>query len=227
MLTLSTWRARFDPLRDTSEVLDRVGGSLIADYLADGDIPWYLHRGDLVVPENLDNDIALIVDGDLVVHGFYDDYVSDIGLVVVLGDMVVRDLVSWGSVYVGGDLYADGIVYGYYNDYTFEVDGKVHARALVLSDKSSDYRPGRLEVEIDPYDPTKEQLRAARDIFVPDVYKKGAKRAKRGKRPKLRRPDYHLVCRRLYAGLPLFQSPPGQLDETARSDETTADATAR
>lgn len=206
MLTLSTWRARFDPMPDTSAVAERVGGAQIAAYLADKSIRWYHHPGDRVVPENVDNDIALIVDGDMIVHGFYDDYVSGIGMLVVLGDLVVRDLVSWGSVYVDGDLYADGVVYGYYNDYTFEVDGKVHARALVLSDKSSSYRAGHLPVEIDPYAPTKEQLRAARDIFVPEVYKNGAKRVGRGKRPKLRRPSYDLVRDRLHAGLPLFRT---------------------
>lgn len=206
MLTLSTWRARFDRLPDTSAVVERVGLAQITPYLTDKHIGWYHHAGDLVVPEDLGNDIALVVDGDLVVHGFLDDHVSGIGLVVVLGDLVVRDLVSWGSVYVAGDLYADGVVYGYYNDFTFEVAGKVHARALVLSDKSNDYRTGRLEAEIDSYDPTKEQLRAARDIFVPEVYRGGAKRIKHGKRPKLRRPDYGLVRHRLHSGLPLFQT---------------------
>lgn len=129
-------------------------------------------------------------------------------MLVVLGDLVVRDLVSWGSVYVAGDLRAEGIVYGYYNDFTFEVEGKVHARALVLYDKSASYRAGELEVEVEveSYSPPKEQLRAARYIFVPQVYDGGAKRARQGRPPKLRRPSYQRVCRRLREGKPLFRS---------------------
>lgn len=205
MLSLSTWRARFDRLADTAGVIDRLApGAQIHPYLADQHLGWYHHPGDLVVPENVHHDIALVVDGDLVIHGFLDDYVA--GILVVLGDLVVRDLVSWGAVYVAGNLYADGIVYGYYNDYTFEVAGEVHARALVLSDKSSDYRVGRVEAEIDSYYPTKEQFRAAREILVPEVYDDGARRAKKGKRPKLDRPDYMLVRQRLHARRPLFQA---------------------
>ncbi|WP_329107112.1 hypothetical protein [Streptomyces sp. NBC_01439] len=207
MLTMSSWRARFDPLADTSAVAERLGPQVnMADYLQDTGIAWYHHQGDLVVPEDLDLDIALVVDGDLIVHGFLDDYVSGIGMLVVLGDLVVRDLVSWGSVYVAGDLRAEGIVYGYYNDFTFEVEGAVHARALVLYDKSASYRSGELEVEVESYHPPKEQLRAARDILVPQVYDGGAKRARQGRPPKLRRPSYQRVCRRLREGKPLFRS---------------------
>ncbi|MFJ1569527.1 hypothetical protein [Streptomyces erythrochromogenes] len=206
MLTMSSWRARFDRLADTSAVVERLGpGTNMADYLQDTDIAWQYHPGDLVVPEDLALDNALVVDGDLIVHGFLDDYVRDIGMLVVLGDLVVRDLVSWGSVYVGGDLRAEGIVYGYYNDFTFEVAGQVHARALVLYDKSASYRTGELGVEVESYHPPKEQLRAARDIFVPQVYDGGAKRARKGLPPKLSRPSYQRVCRRLRDGKPLFR----------------------
>ncbi|MFJ3722872.1 hypothetical protein ACIPYQ_09915 [Streptomyces sp. NPDC090045] len=204
---MSSWRARFDRLADTSAVVERLGSQAnMADYLRDTGIAWQYHAGDLVVPEDVALDIALVVDGDLIVHGFVDDYVHDIGMLVVLGDLVVRDLVSWGSVYVGGDLRAEGIVYGYYNDYTFEVEGAVHARALVLYDTSASYTTGELEVEVESYQPPKAQLRAARDVFVPQVYDGGAKRARKGLPPKLRRPSYRRVCRRLHEGKPLFRS---------------------
>ncbi|MGW4896110.1 hypothetical protein ACWEQL_28225 [Kitasatospora sp. NPDC004240] len=222
MLTTSDWRARFDRLgpADAAAYADRVGRHTdIADYLDDSGYAWYVHHGDLVVPDDLDHDIALVVDGDLVVHGFVDDYVSDIGLLVVLGDLVVRDLVSWGSVYVAGDLRAEGIVYGYYNDFTFEVDGAVHARALVLSDKSASYTAGEVEAEIDSYSPTKDQLRAVRGILVPQAYDGGAKRARAGRLPKLDRPSYQRVCRRLHRGKPLFRT------ETA-TERATATGTA-
>ncbi|MEU6293637.1 hypothetical protein [Streptomyces erythrochromogenes] len=207
MLTMSSWRARFDRLADTSAVVERLGSATnMADYLQDAGIGWQYHAGDLVVPEDLALDIALVVDGDLIVHGFLDDYVRDIGMLVVLGDLVVRDLVSWGSVYVGGDLRAEGIVYGYYNDFTFEVSGAVHARALVLHDKSASYGTGEVGVEVESYHPSEEQLRAARDIFVPQVYDGGAKRARKGLPPKLKRPSYQRVCSRLREGKPLFRS---------------------
>ncbi|MFF2846008.1 hypothetical protein ACFVT5_06725 [Streptomyces sp. NPDC058001] len=205
MLTLSTWQNRFDRLHDTSDIARRTGGQ-IADFLKH-DHGWYHHDGDLVLPEDTALDIALVVDGDLVVHGFLDDYVSRLGMLVVLGDLVVRDLVSWGALYVQGDLRAKGLVHGYYNDFTFEVRGAVPARVLVLDDKFGDYRRGTLEAEIDGYDPAPEQLRAARDILVPEVYDEEEDWAWEEDQPAFRRPAYELVRTRLHAGEPLFRHP--------------------
>ncbi|MEU3598898.1 hypothetical protein ABZ714_09240 [Streptomyces sp. NPDC006798] len=206
MLTLSTWRARFDPLSDAPAVARRTGGQ-IAGLLAQN-YGWYRHEGDLVLPEDTDLDVSLVVDGDLVVHGFLDDWVSGTGMLVVLGDLVLRDLVSWGSVHVTGDLRAHGIVHSVYNDHVFEVGGAVHARALVLSDKSADYRTGEVEAEIDPYYPTRAQLRAARGILVPQVYDGWRRRAAEGRPPKLRRPSYDRVRSRLHRDKPLFREDP-------------------
>ncbi|MER5864291.1 hypothetical protein [Kitasatospora sp. NPDC002040] len=186
MLTTSAWRARFD----------RLSGS-----------DWYLHAGDLVVPEDLDHDIALVVDGDLTVHGFLDDHVSGAGLLVVLGDLTVRDLVSRGSVHVTGDLHAEGVVYGYGGEHVLEVGGLVHARALVPAGRSAAYRPGEVGVEIDSQRPTKVQLRSARRLFVPQVYDGGARRAREGRPPKLERPSCRRVRARLHTGKPLFREP--------------------
>ncbi|MFF3373547.1 hypothetical protein ACFYXF_11430 [Streptomyces sp. NPDC002680] len=201
MLTLSTWRARFDPLHDTSGVARQTGGQ-IADFLRH-DHGWYHHAGDLILPDDTDLDIALVVDGDLVVHGFLDDHVSGLGMLVVLGDLVVRDLLSWGALYVGGDLRSQGVVHAYYNDFTFEVAGAVHARALILDDKFGDYRRGTLGVEIDAYDPTPEQLRAAHEIFVPEVYEED--RDAEEEESESRRPSYDRIRARLHAGRPLFK----------------------
>ena len=209
MLTLSSWSARFEPLTDVDEVSGWVG-EMMSDYLEDEDLDWQLHRGDLIVPEDVDQDLALVVDGDMIVHGFLNDYVSDIGLLVVLNNLVVRDLVSWGGLSVGGDLRAEGVVYGYYNDYTFEVGGKVHARALVLCDKAGSYSTGEVEAEIESYTPNEEQYRAARDIFVHQVYDDGAERARQGRPPKLGPPSYGRVCSRLHRGKPLFKAGAGE-----------------
>ncbi|MET8825580.1 hypothetical protein ABZX40_31700 [Streptomyces sp. NPDC004610] len=203
MLTLSTWPAGFGPLTDPARVADRTGGQ-IADFLRH-DHGWRHHPGDLRLPGDTELDIALVVEGDLTVDGFLDDDVSRLGMLVVLGDLVVRDLLSSGALYVGGDLRADGLVYGYYNDFTFEVAGAVHARALILDDKFSDYRRGTLGVEIDAYEPTRKQLRAARDLLVPEVYEDGEERARRGRLPTLGRPEYARVAARLHRGEPLFR----------------------
>ncbi|MFK0160665.1 hypothetical protein ACIQVK_52595 [Streptomyces sp. NPDC090493] len=203
MLTLSAWRERFDRLHDTSAVARRTGGQ-VAGFLAH-DHGWYHHTGDLVLPKDTDLDIALVVDGDLVVHGFLDDYASGLGMLVVLGDLVIRDLMSYGALYVGGDLRAQGVVHAHYNDFTFEVAGAVHARALVLDDKFGDYRRGALAVEIDAYDSTPGQLRAAREIFVPEVYEEEDWDADE-EPPESRRPSPDRVRARLHAGQPLFKA---------------------
>ncbi|MEU1519989.1 hypothetical protein ABZ490_49105 [Streptomyces sp. NPDC005811] len=207
MLTLSTWRDRFDRLPDTSAVARRTGGQ-IADFLRH-DHGWYHHTGDLVLPEDTDLDLALVVDGDLVVDGFLDDRGSGAGMLVVLGDLVVRDLLSWGALYVGGDLRARGLVHGYYNDFTFEVAGAVHARVLVLDDKFADYRGGTLEAEIAAYDPAPDQLAAARSILVPEVYEDEDEDEDQDEAeaddPDAHRPRHERVRARLHAGQPLFR----------------------
>ncbi|MEV7283434.1 hypothetical protein AB0O01_02495 [Streptomyces sp. NPDC093252] len=202
MLALSTRQAGFGPLSDPARVADRTGGQ-IAGFLRH-DHSWRHHPGDLRLPGDTDLDIALVVEGDLTVDGFLDDHVSGLGMLVVLGDLVVRDLLSWGALYVGGDLRAEGLVFGYYNDFTFEVAGAVHARALVLDDKFADYRRGALGVEIDAHEPTREQLHAARDLLVPEVYGDEEDEEECAE-PLPGRPEYARVAARLHRGEPLFR----------------------
>ena len=123
---------------ERAAIVAELGNNLVA-YNFENANPILIHDGDLHVAGNLDNDTLLVVRGDLVIDGMYDDYRSDIGVLVVFGDMRVRDAYSWGAMFVQGDLDATGLLMTVYNDFTFEVDGKLNARALVVSDKSADF----------------------------------------------------------------------------------------
>lgn len=123
----------------------RVG--MVKEIIADSETGWYYHQGDLTLQGPVDGDTNLIVDGTLRIQGLYDDYRNAIGQLVVLGDLHVDHLISWGTVAVTGSIKASGLVYPYYNDFTFEVGGQIEARALVVHDKSTDFDPQRLRVQ--------------------------------------------------------------------------------
>jgi hypothetical protein len=129
-----------------------------------------IHSGDLVVSGHLENDSLLIVQGDLTIEGNYRDSMSRFGVLVVLGEMRVENLYSWGAIYVRNDLNASGLVLTVYNDFTFEVDGKVNARALVIDDKYSDYQAGKIDVMLDVNDFDAVQISLALKAFEPDFF---------------------------------------------------------
>lgn len=131
-----------------AQILDQIGSAQVRYQLEDGPGHWLLHEGDLHVPGDLDLDAALIVAGDLRIDGSYDDGHGD-GQLIVLGDLQLEHAFSWGALLVRGDLDARGVVFAVYNDFSFEVNGKVNARGLVISDKSNDYRIGRIDFVLD------------------------------------------------------------------------------
>lgn len=99
---------------------------------------WYIHEGDLLVPGDVYNDINLIVTGDFIVHGCYDDYIqSYIGSLLCYGNMWAEHVFSWGAMYIDKDLLVDGLVHNYYNDHSFEVNGTVCARVVLIDDKAT------------------------------------------------------------------------------------------
>ena len=114
---------------------------------------WYLHRGDLVVDRSLHHDRTLVVFGSMTVQGTFDDEQSPYGLLLVFGDMRVEHLLSIGTLAVTGNIKADGLIYPYYNDFTFEVGKSIEAKALCISDKSHDYDKTlvKAEVHASPY----------------------------------------------------------------------------
>lgn len=142
----------------------------IAYNFDDSDIEVLVHTGDLTVERSLQNDSLLIVQGNLAIKGNYHDYLDGIGVLVVLGQMHVENLYSWGSIYVQKDLNARGLILSVYNDFSFEVAGKVNARALVLSDKSNSYKPGTIAVSLTESDFDERQQALALRFFEPAFF---------------------------------------------------------
>lgn len=123
-----------------------------------------VHDGDLHVPGHFVASDWLLVRGDLRVDGVYDDRRGRrSGLVAVLGDMRVRHIYSEASLYVEGNLHADGVIVTSDNDFTFEVGGLLHASGLVVEDKGAYYKTGELGFLFDDDyfghdEPTEEEL---------------------------------------------------------------------
>jgi len=147
-----------------------IASKIISYSFEDAEIDWQIHPGDLKVAGNFDNDAALIVDGDLVVDGTYDDYGKGIGHLIVLGDFEAENIFSWNGLYVRGMVKASGLVFGAYSDYAFEVDGGVAARGIVLDDHSSSFAVQQAEFRIDNTAPLDiEQFGKALRLLLPEI----------------------------------------------------------
>lgn len=200
----------------------------IKDYVGDDGAAVYRHRGDLTLDRSFANDDIVIVDGNLTIKGDYDDYSPGIGVLLVLGDFTVDDVLSWGSIGVAGKLASTGLVYANYNDFTFEVAGTIAARALVVSDKSANY--GKVEATIEQTDDDF-RMDAALRRFVPELLIKDLlDNASDGDEPTVvARADWDEANRRVHAGLPLFRDAPGpatlEADTARLLDAKTDDAT--
>lgn len=182
--------------------------SLMPPFLRDTSAEVYLHRGDLTVDGSFANTDVLVVDGNLTIRGSYDDHRDGgIGLLVVLGDLRVEHVVSWGGMAVTGALHATGLVYAYYNDYSFEVAGPVTARAVVVFDKSTN--SPRIEAAIRQTDDGDGAALAVRhfapELMVEDILDKTDDDA-----TELRAvASYDVARARVAAGLPIFRERPG------------------
>ncbi len=124
-----------------------------------------VHDGDLRVDGNLANGDIVVVTGNLSISGNYHDHKDSIGVLMVAGNIQVDNLYSWGALYVGKDLNAKGLVLTVYNDFTFEVEGKVNARVLVVSDKSGGYTLGTTKAEISDNAKAKQRGMALRSLL--------------------------------------------------------------
>lgn len=122
-------------------------GTPIIYMFDEGPEHWQLHEGDLEVAGSLDLDVMLVVTGSLRIAGSLDDGHGS-GHLIVLGDLAADNVVSWGALQVGGDLNARGVVYAYYNDFSFGVRGKVNAAGLVVYDKFNGYSAGTLGFDL-------------------------------------------------------------------------------
>ena len=78
----------------------------------------FVHHGDLTIDGNLDVVAPLFVTGELAVSGLLRDAGPD-SCVAIGGDLAVGSLFTDGSFHCA-NIFADGIVYGHYNDQTLE-----------------------------------------------------------------------------------------------------------
>lgn len=181
---------------------------LIPDFLRDTSVQVYLHKGDLTIDGSFANTHALVVDGNLTIRGSYDDYRGGgIGILVVLGDLRAEHVVSWGSMAVTGRLDATGLVYAYYNDYSFEVAGPVTARAVVVFDKSNN-NP-RVDATVRQTDDGHGAALAVRH-FVPELMIEDILDKTEAATPELLAvASYDTARTRIVAGLPIFREKPG------------------
>ena len=191
--------------------------SLIPDYLRDKDAAVFSHKGDLTIDGSFDNSHILVVDGNLTIRGSYDDYGGGIGILVVLGDMRAEHVVSWGSIAVAGTLDASGLVYAYYNDFTFEVGGPVKAKALVVFDKSTNYdRVDATFVQTDSDDDDGKGTGLSVRYFVPELMIEDLLDKTEGDTQTLYAvASYEAVQKRIQAGQPIFRESPAPESLTA------------
>ena len=181
----------------------------VSPFLEDEDLDWYRHRGDLVLDRPLSNGHALIVEGNLRIRGSYDDYRNNIGQLVVLGDMQVENVVSWGSLAVAGQLQAEGLVFAYYNDFTFDAKS-VAARALFVYDKSGSV--GKVDAPIwisSEKGARKGSVQRAVQTLMPELVLPALADADDEALTDGIYPDFDQLQRRIAAGEPLFRSQPG------------------
>ena len=181
--------------------------SLIRADLRDSDVQVYLHQGDLTIDASFVNTHALVVDGNLTIRGSYDDYRGGgIGILLVLGDVRAEHVVSWGSIAVTGTLDATGLVYAYYNDFSFEVGGPVKARAVVVFDKSTN-NP-RIDGTINQSDGRNDAALAVRH-FVPELMIEDILDSTEADGTELLAvASYDTARKRIAAGLPIFREQP-------------------
>ncbi|GEM_PF-3661387 len=120
-------------------------GAVIKSYLGEG--RWWLYQGNVDVLGHFCNSDTLIIDGNLTVRGSYEDYDcgQGIGVLVVTGNVNVQQhFLSFGGAHVNGTLTAGGLIFGDYNDFTFAAR-EINAKGAIFSDKSANYKKGKLE----------------------------------------------------------------------------------
>jgi hypothetical protein len=90
------------------------------------------HHGDMEVKGRLLVQAPLVVTGHLIVQGLFRDCGPQ-SRVVVGGNLRAANVYTDGEVWVGGNVVARGIVYGYYNDNSLSAQ-RIEARIVVADD---------------------------------------------------------------------------------------------
>ncbi|HTR53291.1 MAG TPA: hypothetical protein VMJ10_21495 [Kofleriaceae bacterium] len=110
----------------------------------------FVHHGDLTIDGNLDVVAPFFVTGKLAVSGLLRDAGPD-SCVAIGGDLAVGSLFTDGSFHCA-NIFADGIVYGHYNDQTLECM-TIKAR-IVIEDEHDVQHAGvkaKLHLDIDEF----------------------------------------------------------------------------
>lgn len=141
MISLSEYLPNLTPAspEQLRQLIERADKHSLIKYALNSEFnEWYVHDGDLLVPHDVCNDIDLIVLGDVVIHGCYDDYASlQTGSIACYGNLWAENIFSWGAIFVEKNLYVDGLIHTVYNDHSFEVFGTVYARVAIVDDKAT------------------------------------------------------------------------------------------
>lgn len=141
MIRLSEYLPNLTPAspQQLSELADRSKKDSLIKYALKSEFAeWYIHHGDLLIPHDICNDISLVVMGDVIVHGCYDDYAClQTGSIVCFGNMWAENIFSWGAIFVERNLFVDGLLHTVYNDHSFEVGETLFARVAIVDDKAS------------------------------------------------------------------------------------------
>jgi len=177
---------------------------------------WYVHEGNLTIPCDVYNDMSLVVHGDVIVDGTYDDYIeSQTGSIACFGSMHAENVFSWGAVYVEKDLVVNGIVHTVYNDHSFEVLGTVFARALLVDDKATNEPKHECEIFANDQaldaDALRKAVKQCKKVFPKLVWPADVD----GEDDRL--PDFDRMRAFVYRGEKLFAKPRSKKSGTAGS----------
>jgi predicted acyltransferase (DUF342 family) len=126
-------------LVELAKLVKRPGLREMASAMEDFDGDALLWEGELVVDGDFRTSDAgaiwLVVRGDLVVSGLYEDTCNDApDHVFIEGSLRAADVITAGNLDIRGDLRATGSVIGDYNDGGMHVRGDVHARLFGMFD---------------------------------------------------------------------------------------------
>lgn len=195
----------FHPLTKTElkELVSYFGKNSFGEHMLDDGDGWLIHQGDLTIDGDFTNNDLLIVNGNLTINGSYDDSNRGLGHLIVLGDTQVVNFLSHGFFHAKGQFIASGLIYNYYNDYSFEVRQTVTAQGIVIDDKSSSIGAKKSEFYINTWDlnggESNSDIETALTILVPELY------LPEDPDDAQYVPDISSVSRRVHNNLPLFR----------------------
>ena len=197
----------FVPLRPATQAdIDRVWAERVSDYWPDvGPDSWRVAEGDVTIDANILNTEYVIIFGNLIINGNYDDTRGD-GALVVMGSLSLDYCMSRGMVYIHAGLTASGLVYANYNDYTFDVTGKTNARGVLFVDKDGHIDPGVVGFYLNcsyDYDQYGDHLL----LLHPDLFLFDDHITEWDVMHSLT-PEFQFVRERLEQGLPIFRAVP-------------------